>query len=95
LFEEFAGHAAKLPDDGRGVDAGRLAVGAFASGVDAVGGGFELRFEVVEGGPGFGDVRSPLAFEALKFGVRRGVAGEVFLDEARDGAQGGAVVGEV
>jgi len=49
----------------------------------------------VEGGPGFGNVRTPFAFEAFQFGIGRGVAGEIFLDQAGHGAEGGAVVGKM
>jgi hypothetical protein len=69
LFEKFAGHAAKVNDDARGVDNGSLAVGALAGGIDTVGGGFELFLEVVESGPGFGDVGPPFTLEAFEFGV--------------------------
>ena len=95
MLEEFAGHAAKVHDDARGVDAGSLAVRALAGGVDAVGGGLELDLQIVQSGPGFGDVGTPFTFEAFELGVRRRMAGKIFLDQAGDGAQGGAVIREV
>ena len=71
------------------------AIRAFQRGIDAIGGRFELRHQIVQRGPRFGDIRSPFSLESFELGVGRGVTGEIFFDEARDGSQRGSVVRQI
>ena len=63
------------------------AIRAFERGIHSIGGGLELLLQIVQRGPGFGDIRSPFSLEPFKLGVGRGVTGEIFFDQARDGPQ--------